>query len=291
VWLVGVVAVLVLLLLRGMIGVRRLARTATPMRDPEWLRLAAECGAVVGVRRHVRVLRGAAATTPLTWGLLRPTILVPADADAWPVAHRRAALLHELTHVRRADCLVQRLAWVACALFWFHPGVWWCARRLWLERERACDDQVLAAGTRPSVYAECLLRIADAVRRGGSGSGVPANAIAAVSATTGRPSRLHARLDAVLDDRVVRRAPSGVRRATVLGVGACVFLLVALARLSPRRDVLRDALRADAWATRAYAARILARLDAAEQCGPFRARGDGRCVRGWRAERTFTRRP
>jgi beta-lactamase regulating signal transducer with metallopeptidase domain len=199
--------VLVLGLLRGLIGVRRLGRTATPVRDPACLRLVAECAAVAGVRRRVRVLQGAVATTPLTWGVVRPTVLLPADAGAWPLEYRRAALLHELAHVGRADCLVQLLALGACALFWFHPGVWWCARRLWLERERACDDRVLAGGVRPSVYAECMLRIADAARSRGAG-GVPTQAVAAVSATIVRPSRLLTRLDAVLDERVVRRAPS-----------------------------------------------------------------------------------
>jgi beta-lactamase regulating signal transducer with metallopeptidase domain len=258
VWAAGAVATL-LVVLRGLLFVRGLERAATPLLDRQWLGLLDECATAVGVRRRVRLLRHAGVATPLTWGLVRPAVLLPATAAAWPVEHRRAVLLHELAHVRRGDCPIQLLALLACALFWFHPAVWWCARRLWFERERACDDRVLEAGTRPSVYAECLLRVADGARRG-EAVGVGARA-AAVSVGIARPPRLLERLDAVLDERVVRQTPSRARCALLLGLGACVLLPVALSRLSPRRDVLLGALHDDGWATREYAAKILAVLE------------------------------
>jgi beta-lactamase regulating signal transducer with metallopeptidase domain len=258
VWAAGALAML-LVVLRGLLFVRRLARSAMPVRDRQWLELLDECAAAVGVRRRVRLLRHAGVATPLTWGLVRPAVLLPTTTGAWPVEHRRAVLLHELAHVRRGDCPIQLLALLACALFWFHPAVWWCARRLWFERERACDDRVLEAGTRPSVYAECLLRVADGARRGPA-LGVGADA-AAVSVGIARPPRLLERLDAVLDERAVRQTPSRARCALLLGLGACVLLPVALSRLSPRRDVLLGALHDDGWATRQYAAKILAVLE------------------------------
>jgi hypothetical protein len=45
------------------------------------------------------------------------------------------------------------------ALFWFHPLVWWLGARLNDERERACDEAVLAAGQRPEIYAESILKV------------------------------------------------------------------------------------------------------------------------------------
>ena len=103
---------------------------------------------------------------PMAWGILRPSVLMPADADTWPDERLRIVLLHELAHVKRRDCLTHLFAQLACAAYWFNPLAWMAVRRLRAERERACDDLVLAAGTRGSDYANQLLEIARVMQRG-----------------------------------------------------------------------------------------------------------------------------
>ncbi|HYJ79653.1 MAG TPA: M56 family metallopeptidase, partial [Longimicrobiaceae bacterium] len=160
---------------------------------------------------------------PMTWGVRRPVVLLPDEAGEWPEERRRVVLLHELAHVARYDCLTQTLAAVACALYWFHPGAWYAARRLRVERELACDDRVLSAGTRAREYAGHLLEVARAFR--------PVGMAAPVSVSMARPSQLEGRLLAVLDGL---RSRSTLSRSAALGAAAGALVLVLpLAAMRP----------------------------------------------------------
>ncbi len=119
------VAVILIALFAHRSSVRRCARRASDVRDPEWSRLLAECARGMGVRNEVRLLRSREQSMPMTFGIRRPSILIPAIADTWTGDRRRAVILHELAHIARRDCLTQTLAFVACIFYWFHPAVWW----------------------------------------------------------------------------------------------------------------------------------------------------------------------
>jgi len=200
--------------------VRRLARHALPLNDhPEWGPLLKDLAWMEGIDRRVTLLRSRRSSMPMTWGTLRPTILLPHDADGWTDERKRVVLLHELAHVARHDCLSQMVAGVACSLYWMHPGAWYAARRLRVERELACDDRVLAAGTRAREYAEHLLDVARTLR--------PAARTGAVAVSMARPSHLEGRMLAVLDQLRSRRAPSP--RAVGIAAAACALLLVPVA--------------------------------------------------------------
>jgi beta-lactamase regulating signal transducer with metallopeptidase domain len=97
--------------------------------------------------------------TPMTWGTMEPLILLPRDSADWDVEQFRTAVLHELAHVRRFDSLSLTYAFACCAVFWFNPFVWRCARNLRFHAESAADDLVLSVGIRPSDYATVLLEL------------------------------------------------------------------------------------------------------------------------------------
>ncbi len=159
VWLLGALLVLANLLV-GKARIRWLARDAERLRDGPWEDLRERVAERLGLEREVVLLRGVRPLVPMTWGIVRPRVLLPETADAWPDACRENVLLHELAHVKRRDCLVQLLVRLACAVYWFHPLVWHAVRRLRLEQEEACDDHVLRAGTRASDYARQLVGLA-----------------------------------------------------------------------------------------------------------------------------------
>lgn len=113
-----------------------------------------------GFRRRVRVLCHADVGGPMTCGVLRPVVLLPEDATSWSREDLDRALAHEVAHVARADVLVHALARCLCAVYWFHPLVWICWRRLRQEAERACDDVVVETLDEPAAYAQQLLKLA-----------------------------------------------------------------------------------------------------------------------------------
>lgn len=96
---------------------------------------------------------------PLTYGFLRPRVLVPASFEAWPAERRMATLRHELGHIKRWDWLWLMLSNAACCLYWFNPLVWILCRQLRHEAELACDDLVLRQGLGPSQYATQILEV------------------------------------------------------------------------------------------------------------------------------------
>jgi beta-lactamase regulating signal transducer with metallopeptidase domain len=222
VWATGVFLTLTPLVV-GLIGLWWLARNAQRIKDRSWVTLADNLCRELGLTRKVTLLRCVRGTMPMMWGLVRPVILVPADAEDWPAERRRLVLLHELAHVQRRDCLTQLLAQLACALYWFHPLVWLAARQLRNERERACDDQVLRAGSRPSDYALILLETARSLRTGRC----PPLATVAMA----QRSQLGDRLQAILDPERPRQPLS--RRRSGLAVTAAAALVLPLAGLRP----------------------------------------------------------
>src|ERR1017187_2927636 len=117
-------------------------------------------------RGNCAVSANGPATMPCCLAVLRRTTMRSTSSPAareWPVERLRAALLHELMHVRRRDLLAQTMAQAACCLYWFHPLVWVAARQLRRERERACDDAVLLGGIAAHDYAQHLIEMVRAL--------------------------------------------------------------------------------------------------------------------------------
>ena len=154
----GTVLVLVWYLISWLASGLAVWRGSRPA-PPEWV---AEARAVAArLRMREPVLRQSLRDgSPHVAGLFRSVVMLPPQAAAWTVEARYAALVHEFTHIRRRDRLTQALAQVACAIYWFNPLVWHAATALGRERERACDDEVLRLGARPSDYATLLLDLA-----------------------------------------------------------------------------------------------------------------------------------
>jgi carboxyl-terminal processing protease len=229
-WVVGVFLSSVPVLL-GMLSLRRVARAAVPVTDPATLRLVDRLVTRVGVRRPVRLVLSASREIPMTWGILHPAILLPADAGRWPEDRLTTALLHELAHIRRWDFLTQLAARAACALYWFNPLAWLALTRMHREQEQAADDVALGCGLDRYAYAGHLLAIV--TRRPLNG---PRAAIAPAMASS---EKLERRLRVILDAGRSRREPG--RRAVGLVAASALAFILPLAALNPWGESLASA--------------------------------------------------
>jgi beta-lactamase regulating signal transducer with metallopeptidase domain len=131
-----------------------------PLSSFAWSSALESASIDLGVIRDVDLLVSDALSAPITSGFFRPVVILPADCSTWTAERRRIVLVHELAHIARLDYLAQLVATLACAIFWFHPAVWFAAGQLRAEAEHAADDRVLGAGTLGVTYATHLLELA-----------------------------------------------------------------------------------------------------------------------------------
>ena len=220
IWLVG--TILFLIPVAGVLWkLSTIRRTGLPVA---WHRDAlAQLAASRGVSKPVELVEHEAVPGPMTFGVNRPLIVLPIDARDWSEPELRRALLHELEHIQRGDWIMQIVARVVAAFYWFHPLVWMAWRRLGLEAERSCDDAVVMSEERTD-YAEQLVTLAQRM------SATPVQPLLGMA----NRSDLSTRVTAVLDDRL-RRGRAGF----ALVAGTVVASAMVVATVAPVRAVAK----------------------------------------------------
>lgn len=194
-WLLGSVALVVRWIVR-MRGVRKILRVAEPC----------------AIAAAVPVMASPILREPGVVGVFRPILLLPAGIENQLTPGQIQAILkHELSHVRRHDNLTATIHMLVEALFWFHPLVWWIGARLTEERERACDEAVVRAGSDPQVYAEGILKVCRSYM---------ASDLACVSGVSGADLKL--RMEGIMNTNNVKKLGGG--KALVLATLACTAL-------------------------------------------------------------------
>ncbi len=219
-WIAGVV----LNLSRLGVGLWRLRRTAaraSVVADGPWAESARMLSEHFGIRRAVQLLQSTEPALLVTWGLMRPKVLLPAGASSWDADRIRVVLAHELAHVQRRDWIVQIGSELLRSACWFNPLVWFASSRLRLESERACDDAVVNLGVSGGDYAQHLLDLAMQFGRTRQPA-FPAVAIVP------RPSSLERRVTAMLNVHLNRGPVSRVSRLATLALLLAIALPIAL---------------------------------------------------------------
>lgn len=178
----------------------------------------------LNIHKRVRLIKGDAEIMPMTWGTIRPIVLLPSGVDDWSAERSRVVLTHEAAHIRRLDHFTQMIARFAVAIHWFNPFVGFAAKALRIESERACDDLTLTLGETPSTYADVLLQTARSYR-------VSAYSLGTAGIAVARKSRLEARVSAILDPMRNRQEIS--RRSLIAIVSMFLLISILLGSIRP----------------------------------------------------------
>lgn len=212
-WLMGCVAMLIRLLIMR-VRLWSTSRNYEAVAEGQLFDLLQTCRDDLDYSRPVRLYVTDQRVMPMTWGIICPSILLPREAEHWPEQEIRCAILHELAHVSRLDCLSQLFVQLTCVLYWLNPLVWVAARSLHLERELACDDVVLQNGERASDYAALLMQ---AVSHFHSNKMLESTAVS-MAGRNGFTRRLQAILQETQDRRPVPRRTMLIFAVSFLGL-------------------------------------------------------------------------
>jgi RND family efflux transporter MFP subunit len=190
----------------------------------------------VGLSMSLRLLRTSQATdrmtegievresdrvaAPVTLGIVRPAIVLPAGWRHWDPAKLDAVLAHERSHIRRHDPAVQLLSAIHRALLWHSPLSWFLHQRIVRVAEEASDDAAVAVTQDRAAYAQVLLDF----MQGGQRLGV----------SMARYTRADQRLYRILDETVVSGKLNRWSFAAIVALGSPLAYVVAAAHPQSR---------------------------------------------------------
>jgi len=191
-------------------------RAAEPLLQGREFEVLRRLERAADLRMPIAMVSSRASMEPGIFGIARPVLIWPEGiSEHLEDAHLEPIVAHEVWHVRRRDNLAAAIHMLVEAVFWFHPLVWWLGARLVDERERACDEAVVAMGSERQLYAESILKVCEFCL------GSP---LACVSGVTG--SDLKKRMVNIMTERIARKLDFS--RKLLLGTAGLLALALPI---------------------------------------------------------------
>lgn len=206
--------------------------------DAQWKMFVQKFSAQMGITKPVHVWMSEFITSPVTIGYLKPIILLPVAAiNHLSTQQTEAVLLHELSHIRRFDFLINLITRAIQTILYFNPFVNAFAKIIETEREKNCDEIVLQFQYEPHGYASALLALEKAAH-------TSAHTLA-VAASGGKRNDLLTRIETIMGIRK-KSVFSFNKLAGVMAALLCFISLNALLLLSkPGENTIRPGLLTD----------------------------------------------
>lgn len=159
VWLVGVL-ILTVRLLGGFAYVHQLRTRGLTQPDHSWQLPLRQWSEKLNLKSIPALFESSLVSSPVTFGYLKPVILVPLGMLAhMPTEQLEAIIIHELMHIRNADYLTNLFLSLVGILLFFNPVVWWLSRIARREMEHRCDDMALNLTGNRKAYAYALISL------------------------------------------------------------------------------------------------------------------------------------
>lgn len=211
-WLAGSVSLLCRLAIRWR-RATAIAATGQRVLDGREFGILRRVEAEAGSTRPLHIVVADTSLEPGILGVFCPTLLWPRGLSEHLTDRQIAAIVrHELVHVRRRDNLIGVFQACIESALWWHPLIWVIGTRMLVERERACDEEVVGVDRDTQTYAESILKTC---------AYCVAPRLAGVSGVAG--ADLRDRIEAIVTNRPRRRLV-GWQRLVV--VSACVLAMI-----------------------------------------------------------------
>ena len=179
--------------------------------DVQWRMFVQKMAAQMGITKPVHIWMSEFVTSPLTIGYLKPVILLPVAAiNHLSTQQTEAVLLHELSHIKRFDFLINLITKIIQSVLYFNPFVKAFAKIIEAEREKNCDEMVLQFQYEPHGYASALLTLE-------KNSNAPSASLA-VAASGSKKHQLLTRIESIM----------GIGKKTVFSFNKLAGVVAAL---------------------------------------------------------------
>ncbi|MFD2583921.1 M56 family metallopeptidase [Pedobacter vanadiisoli] len=184
------------------------------------------------IKKITRFHLSSIVNVPLVIGYLKPVVLFPvALVNQLDNDQVEAILIHELSHIRRNDFLLNLIKTAIETLLFYNPFVWLAGRFIHIEREHACDDLVLKITGKPLNYAHALLKL-ELLKDKNS----PVYALAA----TGKTQNLYQRIKRITNMKTNYLNAKQQMAALTLGV-ACLFSIAWVNPTEKKKETKKQA--------------------------------------------------
>nr|WP_315423103.1 M56 family metallopeptidase [uncultured Pedobacter sp.] len=224
-------------IIKGYGQLSKLKKESLSAIPDSWKTIFEQVTAQLKINKFIRFHISSIVNVPLVIGYLKPVVLFPlALVNQLDNDQVEAILIHELSHIRRNDFLLNLIKTAIETLLFYNPFVWMAGRFIHIEREHACDDLVLKITGKPLNYAHALLKL-ELLKDKNS----PAYALAA----TGKTQNLYQRIKRITNMKTNYLNAKQQMAALTLGI-ACLFSIAWINptekkkenKIQPKQEIL-----------------------------------------------------